>query len=136
MARPSPGRRDILAPLFDSFPGGSSLRARLASILVVLVAVGSGFPLLVSPVQAGTIVRAQQPTGQDDEAEGQEGRNSDDTGAESGASQEETESSTEEAGPPWTYQMAFLSIGLMIALALAIARWYYLLIVTRRRGEI
>ena len=112
------------------------MRARL---LIVFFAVLLVVPVTgaLSPASGSTgAVLAQQPTGEDDEAGGQEGQGGDDSQAESGASQEETSGSTEETGQPWTYQMAFLSLALLLLLALAVARWYYRLIVIRRRGEV
>jgi hypothetical protein len=39
-----------------------------------------------------------------------------------------------ETGPPWTFQMAWISIGLAILLALAIFRWYWKLVGSRQKG--
>ncbi|GEM_PF-2584251 len=113
------------------------MRALPVTVLAVVIACMSCLPPFAPMARAAEqVVLAQQPTGEDDEAGGQEGGSGDDTGAESGASQEETSATTEEAGPPWTYQMAFLSIALVLLLGLAIARWYYQLIVVRRRGAL
>lgn len=39
-----------------------------------------------------------------------------------------------EAGPPWTFQMARISIALSVLLALAIGRWYWKLVGSRQKG--
>jgi hypothetical protein len=49
--------------------------------------------------------------------------------------QEEGEGSTEETGPPWTFQMARISIVLLVFLFAGIGWIYYKLVVRRRRGE-
>ncbi|MBA2426336.1 MAG: hypothetical protein H0V60_04530 [Actinobacteria bacterium] len=108
------------------------MRALPVTVLAVVIACMSCLPPFAPMARAAE----QVVLAQDDEAGGQEGGSGDDTGAESGASQEETSATTEEAGPPWTYQMAFLSIALVLLLGLAIARWYYQLIVVRRRGAL
>lgn len=45
------------------------------------------------------------------------------------------ESEAVEEGPPWTYQMARISIALLALLGLAIAGAYYRFVVLRARGE-
>lgn len=37
-------------------------------------------------------------------------------------------------GPPWTYQMARMSVVLSLLLALAIFRWYWKLVGSRQKG--
>jgi hypothetical protein len=41
----------------------------------------------------------------------------------------------EEAGPPWTYQMARMSLLMVALLLLGMGAIYYRLVVKRRRGE-
>lgn len=114
---------------------GAGLRARSGTIVVLILALICSFA--ASAASAGPLdVLAQNPAGQDDEAGGQEGGSGNDSAADSGASAEETEASTETAGPPWTLFMAYISIFLLLLLVLAIARWYYLFVVTRRRSEV
>ncbi len=116
---------------------GAGLRVRSGTILVLILASICNFGAQTSPATAGPgVTLAQNPAGQDDEAGGQEGGSGNDSVADSGASAEETEGSTETAGPPWTLFMAYISIVLLLLLALAIARWYYLFVVTRRRSEV
>ncbi len=113
------------------------MRARSGTILVLILAslCSFGAPAAIATAGPG-VTLAQDPTGQDDEAGGQEGGSGNDSAAESGASEEETEGSAETTGPPWTLFMAYISIALLLLLALAIARWYYLFVVTRRRSEV
>jgi hypothetical protein len=53
--------------------------------------------------------------------------------AETGAGEGETEPAVEETGPVWTYQMVWLSLGLLLLLGLGVARWYYMLVGRRQR---
>jgi hypothetical protein len=39
-------------------------------------------------------------------------------------------------GPPWTYQMARISIVLLVLMIVAVALLYYRLVVARQRGEV
>jgi hypothetical protein len=41
-----------------------------------------------------------------------------------------------ETGPPWTYQMAKVTLVLLVLLGLAIGAIYYRLVVRRRRGDV
>ncbi len=123
-----------------------SLRARLAILLVValihapLVLVGT----LAAPARAGDVVLAQEggdPTGQEEEAEGQESQGGEGEGqgsaeAETGAGGETEGGASTETGPPWTYQMARLSIILLALLLAGIFLLYHRLIVKRQRGEV
>jgi hypothetical protein len=43
---------------------------------------------------------------------------------------------TPSPGPPWTYQMARISIVLLILILGAVALLYYRLVVARQRGEV
>jgi hypothetical protein len=43
---------------------------------------------------------------------------------------------TPSPGPPWTYQMARISIVLLILIIGAVALLYYRLVVARQRGEV
>ncbi len=118
---------------------------RLASVLG-LVLIAGATPLLTSPARADGTVLAQQGddlVGNEEEFEGQERTGQEGTRrgqgsgqAETGAEQDQTREAVEETGPPWTYQMARMSLALLLFLALGIAWMYYRFIVTRRRGEI
>ena len=77
-------------------------------------------------IRGGNVVVAQEP-----ETEGQD---TEDTPEETGADEGETGAAAEETGPPWTYQMARLSILLMVVLALGIGFWYWRLIARRQRS--
>jgi hypothetical protein len=39
-------------------------------------------------------------------------------------------------GPPWTYQMARISIVLLLVIIAAVALLYYRLVIARQRGEV
>jgi hypothetical protein len=120
--------------------GGEALRSRLVIVLCVsyVLAAFPAAPAVASP-RDGAPVFAQDPTGPEDEAEGQEGQGGAGEGqgtaeAETGAGGETTEG-TAETGPPWTYQMARISLALLVALALGIAFIYHRLVTKRQRGE-
>ena len=98
-----------------------------ALILAVLIAILVPSVVHAAPtVRGGGLVLAQEP-----ESEGQD---AEDTPEETGADQGETGSATEEIGPPWTYQMARISILLMLVLGLGIGFWYWRLIAGRQRS--
>jgi hypothetical protein len=87
-----------------------------------------------SPVFASTPTSAAVT--QEDQGEqqgGEEGQG--DADAETGAGEEETEEGTAETGPPWTYQMAWISLAGLAFLLLACGYLYWKLVVVRRRGE-
>jgi hypothetical protein len=50
--------------------------------------------------------------------------------------QEDSEGGAAETGPPWTYQMAKITLVLLVLLGLAIGAIYYRLVVRRRRGDV
>ncbi|MDQ4143910.1 MAG: hypothetical protein M3198_09250 [Actinomycetota bacterium] len=123
------------------------MRSRATLVLFVL-ALTAGTVLATASVSyaAPDLTLAQVPDAQpnDDEdvqgGEGQdgEGEGQSDPDAESGASQEETEGSTspEVTGPPWTYQMARITIVLLVLLMLGLGYLYYRLVASRRKGEV
>lgn len=49
--------------------------------------------------------------------------------------QEDSEGGAVETGPPWTYQMAKITLVMLLLLGLAIGAIYYRLVVRRRRGD-
>jgi hypothetical protein len=49
--------------------------------------------------------------------------------------QEGSEGGAAETGPPWTYQMAKITLAMLLFLGLAIGGIYYRLVVRRRRGD-
>jgi hypothetical protein len=49
--------------------------------------------------------------------------------------QEGSEGGAVETGPPWTYQMAKITLVMLLFLGLAIGGIYYRLVVRRRRGD-
>jgi hypothetical protein len=117
------------------------MRARLAILLalVTLVTMATG----VAHARDGVGVWAQEgdPTGQEEEAEGQEGQGQEGEGqggaeAETGAGGETEGGESTEVGPPWTYQMARISVVLLVMLALGIGLIYYRLVAKRQRGQV
>lgn len=115
------------------------MRSRL--LLALLMAfVLSGVALVPSFAHAATVL-AQEDGTENENAEGgedTEGEGQSDADAETGASEEEAEggaSSPEEEGPPWTYQMARISLLLILFFLLGMGLLYYKLIGSRQRGS-
>ena len=121
------------------------MRSRATVVLVVL-GLATGFLLAWSPATHAAsdgLVIAQQPNedtgvqGGDAQDEGG-GAGQDDPGAETGADEGQTEEGTsaETTGPPWTYQMAWITLALLVLLALGLGYLYFRLVFSRRRGEV
>ena len=110
---------------------------------VALALVVAVIALQASPAfaAAGTVAAAQDGGGQGGGGQeggggqGDGGEGQDDPDAETGAGEEEQESAVPEEGPPWTYQMAKISLLGLALLLLACAYLYWRLVVVRRRGE-
>jgi hypothetical protein len=94
------------------------MRSRLLSALVLVLLAAT----LVASPPVGAATNAPVVAAQGNAAQGNQGGS--DGGGES------------ETGPPWTYQMARVTLVLLFGLALAIGAIYYRLVVRRRRGEI
>ena len=100
------------------------MRARLviaSALVLTLSAVVTAF----TPVHAQHVKLAQDEGG-DEESEQRPAQPSE-------PSPSPTE---EETGPPWTYQMARISLGLVALILLAVAATYYRLVIRRQRGEV
>jgi hypothetical protein len=116
--------------------------ARLAIVLGALL-VGSVQPagaVLAAP-SPDAVVLAQQTGGAEEEAQGQESTGDEGSGqgsseAESGAQGQSEEGESTASEVPWTFQMARLSVLLLLALAAGIGLLYYRLVVKRQRGQI
>jgi hypothetical protein len=99
-------------------------------------------PALADPAAAADVLLAQEPNqeedvvGNEEEAEGQEGSNQGgrEEGAEVGADEGETEGASEATGPPWTYQMAWLGVLLLVVMVAGVGLAYYRFVVRRQRG--
>ncbi|MDQ3955802.1 MAG: hypothetical protein M3285_09665 [Actinomycetota bacterium] len=119
------------------------MRARTSTLLAIAALLLALIPL--SPAAADladgtTITLAQQP-GTDQQVEGGEGQDDDGTGssdeeAETGVEEGQEEGAAEETGPPWTYQMARISLVLLALLALGMGLLYFRLVISRRKGEV
>ena len=84
--------------------------------------------------EGGDIVDEEEESQTQDEQDA-EGEGQSDPDAESGAGEEAAEGeATEEEGPPWTYQMVWITIVLTLLVSLLLARLYYKMIVSRQRG--
>ena len=98
---------------------------------VVLVTLTGPVSAVASTVHGRTLA-FQETSG---ESGGKGGSGQSKPGSETGASKKQSESATEETGPPWTYQMARITIGLTVLLLLGTGYLYWRLVVTRRRRE-
>lgn len=113
------------------------MRSRLA-ILLLCSLLFVAAPLALSGIQPLSTAYAQEvgdegEPGAEQEAEGQEGQDSEGADAEVGG---EGEEAAEETGPPWTYQMARMGIALLLLVAGAIGLMYYRLVIVRSRAEV
>ncbi|CAN5541374.1 hypothetical protein BH24ACT26_BH24ACT26_20390 [soil metagenome] len=120
------------------------MRARLAILLAFVGFVtASPLPLIDVAHARDGVVLAQEgdPTGEDNEAEGQEEQGGEGEGqggaeAETGAGGQTEGGESTEVGPPWTYQMARISVVLLVGLALGIGLIYHRLVMRRQRGQV
>ena len=112
-------------------------RALLIVGLTVVAVAGLALPAAASP----TLVLAQEQGGdagvgeeatQGGEEQGEGTGGQDESEAETGAGEGETEGATE-TGPVWTYQMARITLALLVLLLGAIGLLYWRLIARRRR---
>lgn len=121
------------------------MRARLAIILASLLAVASASLFLVAPASATTDLLLAQEVGEDqgdanvDEGdtggtEGTEGTGQSDEEAESGVDEGESGGAVEETGPPWTYQMARMALGIVFLVFLMVGFTYYQFVWRRQKG--
>ena len=110
---------------------------KFLSIFCALFLVGA-YVSIPAIAQADEIHLAQEDGTENENAEGGEesdGEGQSDPEAETGAGEGETEEAvTEEEGPPWTYQMARISIVLILGLIAGMGLLYYRLIASRQKG--
>jgi hypothetical protein len=91
---------------------------------------------LAGPISAvASTVQGKTLAFQEDESGDKAGTGQSKPDAETGASKKESEPAAEETGPPWTYQMAWISIALTVFLLLGTGSLYWRLVVTRRRQQ-
>jgi hypothetical protein len=118
------------------------MRARLAILLVALfVGVVAPAAAAAAPFDGDVLELAQQTGGAEEEAQGQESTDDEGSGqgeseTESGAQGQSEEGESTSSDVPWTFQMARLSILLLLALAAGIGLLYYRLVIKRQRGQI
>ena len=123
------------------------MRHRLIAALV-LVLIASSFWTPVAHARGVVLAQAEEEEGadqseagtdtegggestsEDDLGEGGEGE----PGAETGAGEEEQASTEEEEGPQWTYQMARITLVMLMLLLLAVGALYYRMVARKQRG--
>lgn len=105
------------------------MRARLAAILSLLL-IFSAIPLVTASVAFAQDTETEEGEGgNESDGEGQS-----DPNAETGAGEGEQEAAATEEGPPWTYQMARIGLGLLALVGLLMGLLYYRMIASRQRG--
>ena len=100
------------------------MRARLAILPVLLVAVVTLMPATAIASTGHRIYLAQADPGDGSNEQTNQG------------DQGEKPATEVEVGPLWTYQMARMSLALLLVVLLGAGYWYYRFVVRRRRGEI
>lgn len=102
--------------------------------LIVLVSLGCLF--MSAPAFAHPALVIAQGTDSDSDTSGEDegGQGQSDPEAETGTEEDASQDAATETGPPWTFQMARISIVLLVLIALAIGRLYYKLVASRQRG--
>ena len=103
------------------------MRARLATVMSLLLI------LFAIPMATAPVAFAQDETEQGEGGNTGEGEGQSDPEAETGASEEEAEGAATEEGPPWTYQMARIGLGLLLLVGLLMGLLYYRMIASRQR---
>jgi hypothetical protein len=111
------------------------LRARLVVMYALVVALFLTTGGVLSAAHASAPLQLAQDEG--GEEEGDQGETVEQRPAQpsSPAPSPSPTTGEEEAGPPWTYQMARISLLLLAFLFLAVGGAYYRFVVKRRRGE-
>jgi hypothetical protein len=112
------------------------MRTRLAVLSALVLVVSVAIPLAVASAQAGPRTLAQSPGGGagDKSAGGEKGKSGgkgQSDSAKPGAAGDAAEPPAE-AGPPWTYQMARLSLLMLVLLGLGIFVAYRKLVMGRQ----
>ena len=112
------------------------MRRRVTAWLAVMLVAG----VVVAPIaQASELVLAQETVDESDAG----GEETTGTSQDEGAGEEAAESgaggesggATEETGPPWTFQMARLTLVLLFLWGLVTVIQYYRMVVQRSRGR-
>ena len=115
------------------------MRARILQVMLLLVVLGATF---VPATSAMASVRHHVVFAQDSGTDSEQGESGDGSGegqkdpeAETDPGAGEDAPAEEEEGPPWTYQMARLSIGLVVLLCVGMALLYRKLIGSRQKAR-
>jgi H+/Cl- antiporter ClcA len=110
------------------------MRARLAIFIALVTVIGS--LAITTPVAYAYAI----PLAQENQEEGGGDTESGGTDTESGEGEQggaegggESDEAAEETGPPWTYQMAWISLFLLFLTLLAVGFAYYRFVATRRK---
>lgn len=137
----------LAAPKGDTFRGGVqihysgdlkgfSLREAALDALTRASSSYTNIVVSVSPKSGEVTAVFAQGDSEDSETQGEteggEGQSGEE--AETGSEEADTGEAATETGPPWTFQMARISLVLTLLLGLAIARWYYKLVASRQKG--
>ncbi|HWC13019.1 MAG TPA: hypothetical protein VG929_00315 [Actinomycetota bacterium] len=130
---------------------GAILAALLTIVFLVAAPGAAGAAEVVLAQPAGGQGDANEDTGDVEEGETESGVDTEQEGTaeqgedgeapggqadpetETGAEEDSAEAATE-TGPPWTYQMARISLVLLVLLGLAVFRTYHKLVGSRQKG--
>ena len=113
------------------------MRHRLIAALV-LVLIASSFWTPAAHSRGVVLAQAEQEEGADQSEAGTDTEGGEtgggDSEAETGAGEEEQASTEEEEGPQWTYQMARITLVMLVLLLLAVGALYYRMVARKQRG--
>ncbi|HYI45585.1 MAG TPA: hypothetical protein VE174_09055 [Actinomycetota bacterium] len=111
------------------------MRARLLQLFLLIAVLGAvmvpASAVVAAPRVPIVLAQEEETDTEEGEADDSGGEGQDDPAAETGADEEAPVE--EETGPPWTYQMARMSIGLILLLAIGMALLYRRLIGGRQK---
>lgn len=106
------------------------MRARIAILMALAAIVGSLMTAPLAHAQAEVTLSQQNQEEGDSESGGSGNRGDEGQQGEGGG---ESDEAAEETGPPWTYQMARISLILLFLTLLAVGFAYYRFVATRRK---
>ena len=114
--------------------GGPPLRSRHVVWIALLVALGAvAAPATAAFAQEGVVGEEQDAGSEQGGGGGGEQEGQGDVETESGVEEGEGEEAAEEEGPQWTYQMARITLALMLFVLVGIGLLYWRLVAQRQK---
>ena len=112
------------------------MRHRLIAALVLVLIASFWTP--AADARSMVLAQAEEEEGADQSETGTDTEGGSESGggaeSETGAGEEEQASTEEEEGPQWTYQMARITLVMLVLLLLAVGALYYRMVARRQRG--